>query len=283
MTDVKKKKEKTPKPKYKMRACVGFMVKLALKHEPMILWGGLIMTALAVLQNLVNLFISPMVLRAVEQRVPVLELVGTIALMIGLMILISCVNTYIGGVDLYRKVTLRGAVGALINDKCATTSYCNVESEEFNKLKEKAGTCTNSNAAAAESIWGTLFGLLRNIAGFIIYILLLTNVEPLLLIIMLATTIPGYYLNKYIGGWGYCHREESADIKRAINCTIQAGGIEAAKDIRIFGMRPWFESMFTSSMRLLHAFHMRAARVYIWSNIVDIVLTFLRNGPILAS
>ncbi len=277
MTDVRKK-EKAQKPKYKMSACVGFMIKLALKHEPMILWGGLIMTALAVLQNLVNLFISPMVLRAVEQRVPVLELVGTIVLMIGLLIVISCVNTYIGGVDGYRKITLRGVVGALINDKCATTSYCNVESEEFNKLKQKAGSCTNSNAAAAESIWGTLFGLLRNIAGFIVYILLLTNVEPLLLIIMLATTIPGYYLNKYIGGYGYRHKEESADIKRAIDCTTLAGGIDAAKDIRIFGMRSWFESMFTSSMRLLHAFHMRAARVYIWSDIVDIVLTFLRNG-----
>lgn len=278
MIAIKKKRKKAQKPKYKMPACIVFMVKLALKHEPMILWGGLIMTALAIVQNLVNLFISPMVLRAVEQKVPVGELIGTIALMIGLLIVINCVNTYISGVDSYRKITLRVAVGALINDKCATTSYCNVESKEFNKLKEKAGTCTSSNAAAAESIWGTLFGLLRNIAGFIIYILLLTNVEPLLLIIMLATTIPGYYLNKYIGGWEYRHREESADIERAINCTTLAGGIDAAKDIRIFGMRSWFESIFTSSMRLLHAFHMRAARVYIWSNIVDIVLTFLRNG-----
>lgn len=178
MTDVKKKKEKAPKPKYKMPACIVFMVNLALKHEPMILWGGLIMTALAVVQNLVNLFISPMVLRAVEQKVPVVELIGTIGLMIGLLVVINCVNTYISGVDRYRKITLRGAVGALINDKCATTSYCNVESEDFNKLKEKAGTCTNSNAAAAESIWETLFGLLRNIAGFIIYILHLSNPNP---------------------------------------------------------------------------------------------------------
>lgn len=276
MTDVKKKK--TPKPRYRMHACIGYMVKLALEHEPMLLWGGLIMTVLAVAQNLVNLFISPMVLRAVEQKVSVGELVGTIALMIGTLIVIGCVNTYIGGVDTYRRITLRGVVDALINDKCATTSYCNLESEEFNKVKEKAGNCTLHNAAAAEAIWETLFGLLRNIAGFIIYILLLTNVEPLLLIIMLATTVPGYYLNKYIGGWEYRHREESADIERAIRCTTEAGRIDAAKDIRIFGMRSWFEDMFTSSMQLLHAFHMRASRVYILSNLVDIVLTFLRNG-----
>lgn len=273
-----KKKKKDPKPKYGMRTCIGFMVKLAAEHEPMILWGGLIITALAVVQNLVNLFISPMVLQAVEQKVSVGELVGTILLMIGLLIVINCVNTYINGVDRYRKITLRGVIGALINDKCATTSYCNVESEEFNKLKEKAGNCTNSNSAAAESIWGTLFGLLRNIAGFVIYVLLLTNVEPLLLFIMLLTTIPGYFLNKYIGGWGYRHREEEADIGRAIGCSNLAGRIDAAKDVRIFGMRPWFDSMFVSAMRTLHAFHMRAARVYIWSNIVDLVLTFLRNG-----
>ena len=109
MIAIKKKRKKVQKPKYKMPACIVFMVKLALKYEPMILWGGLIMTALAVVQNLVNLFISPMVLRAVEQKVPVGELIGTIALMIGLLIVINCVNTYISGVDSYRKITLRVA------------------------------------------------------------------------------------------------------------------------------------------------------------------------------
>ena len=278
MTDVKKKKEKAPKPKYKMHSCIGFMIKLALKHEPMILWGGLIMTALAVVQNLVNLFISPMVLRAVEQKVPVGELVGTIALMIGLLIVINSVNTYLSGVDDYRKRTLRGVLISLINEKGASTSYCNLEDENFIKALNRADASTSWDGAPVEVIWNFLFSLLRNIAGFIIYALLLTNVEPILLMIMLTTTIPGYFLNKYLRGWGYRHRDEIGDIERAINCSVNAGRMEAAKDVRMFGMRTWFESLFLSSLELLRRFHLHAGRIYIWCNITDIVLAFLRNG-----
>lgn len=275
----KTKKQRKEKPKFGVGSCVGFMVKLAAKYEPMILWGGLITTFLAVVQNLVWLFISPMVLRSVERKVSAGELVGTIVLMIVILIVTGCVTTYISGIDRYCKIGLRGVVLAMLNDKGATTSYCNLENGEFKQLQDKARRCVNDNSAASESVWGVLFGLLKNIAGFVIYVLLLTNVEPFLLFIMLLTTIPGYFVNKYIGEWGWRHRDEKNDIDRALNCVVSEGGEPgAAKDIRIFGMRTWLDSMYVSAMRALQAFHTRAESVYLWSNIVDLVLTFLRNG-----
>ena len=276
MADEKKKKEK--KPKYGMAATLGFMLKTAWKHEPMILWGGLILTAATILQNLVNLFISPMVLRAVERKIPVGELIGTILLMIGLLIVIGCVNTYLSGVDDYRKNILRGELISQINDKGVTTSYCNLEDKDFDAALVGAQSCTSWNGAPGEVVWKFLFALLRNLAGFTIYALLLTNVEPVLLVIMLATTVPCYFLNNYIRGWGFRHRDEINDIHRAINCAVNAGRMETAKDVRIFGMRSWFESLFRSSLNLLLGFHLHAGRIYIWCNITDIVLTFLRNG-----
>lgn len=275
----KPKKEKPPKPKYGVPACVAFMVKLANKHEPLIIWGGLFTTLLAVTENLVNLFISPLVLRSVEQKAPVGQLILTIVLMLGLLMLCRCLTNYVSEIDDYRRITLRSVVIALINNKAATTSYCNVESEDFKKICDKAQACTGNNSSAAEAVWNTLFNLIKNIAGFIIYILLLTNVQPMLLLLILATTIPGYFINRYINGWGYRHKDELREIDRSLDCVTKcAGDIQSAKDIRIFGMRPWFDSMYRSAMRAKEAFHMRGARVYIWSNIVSLILTFLRNA-----
>lgn len=271
--------EKESKPAYGMYSCVWFMVKLAARYEPLILVSGLAVTALAVVQNLANLFLSPMVLRAVEQKVSVGRLAATIGIFIGVLIISSGASNYVSGVDRYRRITLRTIIAALLNDKAATTSYCNLNDEKFAFLESKANLCTRDNSAAAEAVWNTLFGLFRNIAGFIIYLFLLANVEPVLLVVLLATTIPGYYLNKYISGWGWRHREEEREIERGINCvTEEAGKIDAAKDIRIFGMRTWLNDMYQSSMRLLQAFCYREAGVYLWSNIADLVLTFLRNG-----
>ncbi len=273
------RKEKETKPAYGMYSCVWFMVKLAIRYEPLILVSGLAVTALAVVQNLANLFLSPMVLRAVEQKVSVGRLAATIGIFIGVLIISSGASNYVSGVDRYRRITLRTIIAALLNNKAATTSYSNLYDKKFAFLEDKANLCTRNNSAAAEAVWNTLFGLFRNIAGFIIYLFLLANVEPVLLVVLLATTIPGYYLNKYISGWGWRHREEEREIERGISCvTEEAGKIDAAKDIRIFGMRTWLNDMYQSSMRLLQAFCYREAGVYLWSNIADLVLTFLRNG-----
>lgn len=279
MPKTKQKKEKETKPAYGMFSCIRFMVKLAAKYEPLILFSGLAVTALTVVQNLANLFFSPMVLRAVEQKVPAGRLAATIGGFIGVLIVSSSISNYIGGVDRYRRINLRSILAALLNDKAATTSYCNLNDEKFCFVEDKANLCTNQNSSASEAVWNTIFGLIRNFAGFAIYLLLLTNVEPVLLAVLLATTIPGYYINKYISGWGYRHREEEREIERGISCVVdEAGKLEAAKDIRIFGMRAWFNDMYQSSMRLMQAFRRREAGVYLWSNIADLVLTFLRNS-----
>ena len=46
----------------------------------------------------------------------------------------------------------------------------------------------------------------------------------------------------------------------------------------MFGLRGWLEDLWGSTMRLYSAFCAKRERKYIWANIIDIVLTFLRNG-----
>ncbi len=51
-----------------------------------------------------------------------------------------------------------------------------------------------------------------------------------------------------------------------------------ANDVRIFEMRDWIEDVYNSTLRLYRNFAARGERVYIWGNITDVVLTFMRNG-----
>lgn len=274
------KKEKAPKPKYNMGQNTWFMIKLAwTSGEKKVLVLGLLSACLAVAANLVNLYVSPVVLSAVERHVPVTELILTIVgFTLGIM-LVSAASAYVNTNTLYGRISVRTEIVNLLNRKAATTSYPNVDDDGFRKLLTKSQECVNSNRAATEAIWSTLTELATNLLGFIIYVSLLTAVQPLLILVILATAVTSYFVGHYVYGYGYRHREEETEYERHMSyISVCARDFGAAKDIRIFGLRPWLEELYGKAMDAYTMFHKKAQGVYIWAGIADLVLTFLRNG-----
>lgn len=99
------------------------------------------------------------------------------------------------------------------------------------------------------------------------------------MLVILLTSLIGYFVNKKLTGYGYRHREEEGEISRKLWYQIrQPPNYTAAKDIRIFGMKPWMQEITDKAMTAYTAFHRRAHNVYIWGSILDLVLTLLRNG-----
>lgn len=281
MKKEKKVKEPKKKPKFGTLSCVAFMWRMAAKHEPIILWIGMgVISLLMVLGNLTGLFVSPMILSSIERGAPLHEVLITILVFIGAGMLIDGLKGYLGGFEWYSRITLRSILNAMISHKCSHVSYSTkVSDEKFGEAVRQGANACGSNSSATEAIWPTIQTLIVNFINFGIYVSMLTAVEPVLLLLILVTTVPGYFYSKYIHGWGWRHREEENEINRGIYCVSgNAGDIQAAKDIRIFGMRPWFDDLYRSGMSLLEAFHNRGARVYIWNNILDLIFTFLRNG-----
>lgn len=67
-------------PKYNTFQNIGFMIRLAWNSdEKMVLVLCLLIALLSVAQNLIDLYISPVILDAVENHVPVIRLLFTIA------------------------------------------------------------------------------------------------------------------------------------------------------------------------------------------------------------
>lgn len=257
-----------------------FMIKIAwTSKEKKVLVLSLLSAILAVALNLVNLYISPTILSAVERHAPVKELLLIIVSFVLVIMFVSAASTYVNANTLYGRISVRREILNLLNRKAATTSYPNVDDDRFRKLLVKSYECVNSNQEATEAIWTTLTTLTTNILGFLIYISLLTTVKPLLILVILTTTIISYFISNFVNGYGYRHREEEAEYERHMDyITGRAGDLSVAKDIRIFGLRPWLEELYDKTMAAYTMFHKKAQGVYIWGKIADIVLTFLRNG-----
>ena len=272
----KKPKEK---PKYNLWQNSAYMIQLAWNNQKSVLWLCLALALLAVGSNLIGLFIAPVILSKVETLAPLSELLLTIVVFTVLLMAIKGINGYISTNTLFRRIALRTGLLADIHDKLATTSYPNTEDDLVLKKLDKATMATSSNRQATEAIWNTFTGIIQNILGFALYLILLSSINPFVIVITLVTTVTGYFITKRIGEWGYRHQEEESEYSRRMNyISTKAEDHTLAKDIRLFGMRPWLEGIYSSTQRLLHAFVVRREKVYIQANIVDIVLSFLRNG-----
>ncbi|MEG1027132.1 MAG: ABC transporter ATP-binding protein, partial [Oscillospiraceae bacterium] len=108
---------------------------------------------------------------------------------------------------------------------------------------------------------------------------LLSVIDFKLIAVILATTILGYFINKKLNNYGYIHREEEADFQnKHWNLTAVMNDNKSAKDIRIFGLKPWLQDIENNSKKAYRAFITKAENIYIWGRIAELVLSFLRNG-----
>lgn len=272
--------EKKSPPKYNTVQNICFMIKLTWRaKEKKVLVIGFLISLLTVIQNLLNLYVSPVILEAVEDHVSVQKLLFTIAVFVVMIMVISAALTYVNENAVYGRISVRMEIVNLLNRKAATTSYPNIQDNKFQKLLTKSDEYTDNNSAATEAIWGTLTTLAINLICFFLYAGLLAQIQPVLILVILATSVFSYVISRNLDGYEYEHREEEAEYIHHMSYLLnQSTDVGAAKDIRIFGLRSWFEELYEKNSRAFTAFHRKAEGIYLWAKIADILLTFLRNG-----
>ncbi len=275
----KQKRKTAKKPKYGMIKCVDFMLGKARKHCVSVLWLCFADVAIAVCLNLAELFVTPTVLRKVEKTAPLSELLVTIGIFSGALLLLKGLSAYVGKNTLFGRISVRTEIIRDIGHKASVTSYPNVYDPNAVKLLSEAENHTTSNSEATEHIWETITLFATDFACFVIYLYLLSGLDLKLIAVVVATTVAGFFVNKRINGWEYRHREEKAQYEKELNyICCEAESIELAKDIRIFGIASWLNDVYDSIRKTAEAFICRREKIYVWTSVADVILQLARNG-----
>lgn len=272
--------KKTPKPKYNLWQNTGFMLRTSRKYAKSVFPLCIVLALLSAGKSVAELLIAPAILNKIELSASLGSVVFTIAAFALVLMLLSGLRSYVDTNALFGRIAVRSqGIYLSISRKYAKTSYPNLLNTDFLALGKKASAACDANSEASEAIWTTLTDLMTSCIGFIVYLALLTNLNLWLAALVAATTAVSYFASKRINEWGYLHRSEELELTKRIEYANKtATSREFAKDIRMFGLRGWLEDLWGSTMRLYSAFCAKRERKYIWANIIDIVLTFLRNG-----
>lgn len=267
------------KPKHSMWQSICFMLQHAWQYRRCVIFHCVLLVLLNVGLNLIQLYISPTVLGILEEGRSLAQLLAAIGLFVLGLVLMRGFKTYIDANVLYSRVDIRKSIVNDIIEKVGTTSYPNTLEPEFIKKLEKAKNSTSGNDRATEYIWTTMTSLLTHVLSFLCYLGLLSDLNWFLILLTLTITVVGFLVSNRINMWGYRHSDEEAALQRDTEyLRSKMTSVTLAKDIRILGLQDWLKSVWQKCLSLLNAYAAKREKVYIWINILDVGLSFLRNG-----
>lgn len=265
--------------RYTMLQNAWYMVRLAWREQKSVLWLCLALAGLHVAISLAELFLAPLALGKVEAAAPLPELFGTIAAMAGTLALLRAVRAYTDQNTLFSRVQLRTSLNLQVITKAVSTSYPNSSDPSLLQEKERADRALDSNSSAGEAIWRVMTEIFQNLLGFGIYLALFLSLDPVLILLAVATAALSYVCSLRTNKWSYNHRQEGAALGQKMSYIRQTAGDRGAlKDIQIFGMSSWLRQVHDAVLKLFRAFQLREQRVRLLGDLAEVALTFLRNG-----
>ncbi|KAB8287312.1 ABC transporter permease [Bifidobacterium ramosum] len=268
------------RPSHSMWSNTAFMLRLAWRTAKSV---PIIVAVMAVSQTAIattELFIAPAILAQIESHGPLATMLLTIAAFTAALIALNAIHEYADANSGTGRMTVRLAIIERIGLKASRTAYANTLDADFRALTRRSieQGCA-SNDAPTEKFWTTWTDILANVLGFAIYLTLLSALNPLLIALVFATSVAGYLTGNRINEWGYRHRDqEQRDIQRLYYLFGLGSNRKYAKDVRIFGLRPWIVELRDGVTRTLRAFYAKREGVYVWANVIDVTLAFVRNG-----
>lgn len=267
------------KPKYSVGQNVAWMIGNAWKARKRTILFCVLTAGLDIFMNLLQLYVTPEILRRVERIAPLRELLLTIALFTGLLFLVSGIREYIRTNTLFARVDVRTRIIGLVSYKSNTTSYANNLNVNFIRLREKAYNSMNNNRSATEYIWETLTVLLTNVGGLLCYLLVLSGIDPVMLLVIAVTSIASFFASKRAAAWEYEHREEDEKyVAKLRDIRDKSESVAIAKDIRIFGLEDWLRDIHKGILNLYWDFICRREKAHLFSDLADVFLSVARNA-----
>lgn len=271
-------KQKT-KPRYNAAQNSLYMIRRAWHTIPSILViaVGIILSWVAI--NLLELFVVPTILAAIEHAGSPASVIRLIVAFTAAMILAYSAQAYLSLNALFGRVHLRIQISTELHDKFCTTSYSNLLDTAYIERSEKAQKSTRGNQEATEAIWKTLTVLSIHVISFAIYLLLLASIDPLILVVTVLAAAASYWIGRTIRQWRYRHRDEEAAYQHKLSYINQrARNRELAKDVRIFGLGDWLRELWEQYLTLYQDFCAKSEKMNLLADAADIFATLLRNG-----
>lgn len=273
-------KKKSVSEKYSIWQNTAFMLNIAWKEKKSVIWLCILLACVLTARSAAELLIAPAILDKVEQTAPFGELLGTIAVFAGALIVLAALQSYVEENVSYARRALRFlGFSNRATKKWTETSYPNLMDSNFGEKKARVvGAYCNPNSAV-EKIWEIWTQIIAGVLRLIFYLGVMITAGSELILISAATAVIAYLAGKRASEQGRKPLEEmDRPIGRMQYAADSAGNRQYAKDIRIFGLQGWMRSIWNGGMEQLKELNRKRSAVLLKGDMAGAALNLLRNG-----
>ena len=267
------------KPKYNVMQNSAYVVRGAWARDKIVIYVIIAQIILIPAIPAVAMYLPKTVVALIIGGAGAGALVAAVLAFTAATALLQTAKSYLDGVAMARRSGLRVHVCRDILHKAIETDYANLENQQFADAKQKAHDVTNNNGTSTEQIYYAFVGLGSNLLGFAIYVALLSNINPWILLITAVMSVFGFFARRWANRWQHDHEEKNVGYSKRIWYIGEIGdNIALAKDIRLFKMADWLRDVYNAYLKLSFDWHRRVQGRQFIADIVDCLAAFLREG-----
>jgi len=276
-----KKPEKPPKekPKYTTWQNTVYVLRLALQRKrfaPLVIAANCILTpAIPAVAMFLPMTVVALILGEGDAR----TLIITVIAFTAATVLMQTLKSHLYTIGRVQRNGLRHSIVQDTLNITLTTDYANLGKKDYTDAREKAMQVTGTPYEAVMQIYFSLENVGANAVGLILYVVLLAQVNPLVLLLAAATTIAGFFVRRGANKWRHDNdKEHSGYNKRTRYVSSMGSNTSLAKDLRLFAMLDWMREVYDTFLKLMFNWHRRGESRLFLADVVDCAATFIRDG-----
>lgn len=268
------------KPKYGFMSNTLFAVSTLWHCDRSILFYIFGNVPVILLLPLCSVYLPKVIVSAIEDsKAPLYMITGVLFITLS-MLTLSVLQQFIAArMELHHQKVM-SYMKATVSKKAMNVSYEVIDRPStqvmFKKVFEMIQNGEEEGLQAMPILFATLLG---NILGFTVYTGILSTLNPLITVLIIASTFITFFVNKAINKWVFKNRDNwlKLDVKLAY-LTYKSGSFDCAKDIRLYHMKQWFGDVFKNFMAKRIKWTVTMQGLYYLGNGVEALFVLLRDG-----
>jgi ATP-binding cassette subfamily B protein len=256
-----------------------YLIKCTKEYLPMLLWWVLFSVILKVTIPVLEMYLPRMIINELINGSPLQRL---IIIIVSATLIIAVLggltkfcenytfsNKNLMGIYYIRKISLKGIV----------CDYANKETEAFRSLQQESYRMCSNNSSILRDVYYTWINFLSGVIGFIFFSAILTTLNIVILLFLAASTVAGYFIGLRVTKWTAAHNAERAEYHHKLGYIDSAAeDIKSAKDIRLYGMKSWFQRIYSDNIDKIAKWYKRYDKVVIKTVFAGSSISLLREG-----
>lgn len=197
----------------------------------------------------------------------------------GALLLLNLADNYVAARLKYDAMFVRLGHLGRIADKDMDADFQNVEDPEGQLLAQKAKEAVWSDRSGVEQLFGQMVDIFSAVFGLAVYSALLFGFMPWAVALLLVLGVADFLVGQCFSRWQYRNRGRWAEHDRHLGyLNSRAGDCRAAKDIRLFGLAPWLETLYREFLGDRMCWYRKEEGKRLGANWACLLLAFLRDG-----